>query len=64
MPVHRATRHLRSLRDLRKRGMRDTALSERKDGGIDELLTRLKRLLFGSPGHKSPCLFLAGGQIK
>ncbi|EOC0274112.1 hypothetical protein ACN5OL_004032 [Cronobacter sakazakii] len=42
--------------------MRDTALSERKDGGIDELLTRLKRLLFGSPGHKSPCLFLAGDE--
>ncbi|WP_255492470.1 MULTISPECIES: hypothetical protein [unclassified Cronobacter] len=40
--------------------MRDTLLGKHKNGGIDQLLARLERLLFGSPGHKSPCLFLAG----
>ncbi|CCK09457.1 hypothetical protein BN128_3588 [Cronobacter sakazakii 696] len=44
--------------------MRDTALGKCKDSGFNKLLARLKRLLFSSPGHKSPCLFLAGGQIK
>ncbi|WP_336282966.1 hypothetical protein [Cronobacter dublinensis] len=39
--------------------MRHTALGKRKDSGIDQLLARFQRLLFGSPGHKSPRLFLA-----